>query len=248
MSADDAAVTPPAAPAVHGAGSALRVWPGTSFPRGPTFDGNGVNFALFSESAERVELCLFDPDGVRETNRVVLPEYTDQVWHGYFPDLRPGQLYGYRVYGPYDPTRGHRFNPHKLLLDPYARRLVGGFKWDAALYGYTIGHPDMDLSVLSRVWPELGGFDTTVATQIEIDAKYAVYLDRQASDIESLRKDEAIGLPGDLDYDMVAGLSNELKGKLKAVRPETLAQAARMEGMTPAALTLGEGGPGHGPC
>jgi tRNA uridine 5-carboxymethylaminomethyl modification enzyme len=101
-----------------------------------------------------------------------------------------------------------------------------------------LGHPDMDLGLLSRVWPELGGFDPTIATQIEIDAKYAVYLDRQAADIESLRKDEAVGLPGDLDYDLVAGLSNELKGKLKTVRPETLAQAARMEGMTPAALTL----------
>jgi tRNA uridine 5-carboxymethylaminomethyl modification enzyme len=101
-----------------------------------------------------------------------------------------------------------------------------------------LGHPDMDLGLLSRVWPELGGFDPTIATQIEIDAKYAVYLDRQAADIESLRKDEAVGLPDDLDYDLVAGLSNELKGKLKTVRPETLAQAARMEGMTPAALTL----------
>ena len=81
-----------------------RVWPGASYPLGATFDGRGVNFALFSAHAEKVELCLFDPRGQRELERVVLPEYTDQVWHGYLPDVRPGQLYGYRVYGPYEPA------------------------------------------------------------------------------------------------------------------------------------------------
>jgi glycogen operon protein len=123
-----------------------RVWPGSPHPRGATWDGKGVNVAIFSENAERVELCLFDEDGRRETARIALPEYTNQVWHGYFPDLRPGQLYGFRVYGTYDPRRGHRFNHHKLLLDPYAKRLIGRFVWNDALYGYTVGHADADLS------------------------------------------------------------------------------------------------------
>ncbi len=98
----------------------MRVWPGTPYPRGAKWDGMGVNFALFSENAERVDLCLFDETGRKETARISLPEYTDEVWHGYLPDVRPGQLYGYRVHGPYDPARGHRFNANKLLIDPYA--------------------------------------------------------------------------------------------------------------------------------
>ena len=104
-----------------------RVWLGSPHPLGATWDGKGVNVAIFSESAERVELCLFDRKGERETARIALPEYTNQKWHGYFPDLRPGQLYGIRVYGPYDPKSGHRFNHNKLLLDPYTKRLVGRF-------------------------------------------------------------------------------------------------------------------------
>jgi glycogen operon protein len=105
-----------------------------------------VNFALFSASAEKVELCLFDARGERELERVVLPEHTDQVWHGYLPDIRPGQLYGYRVSGPYDPARGHRFNHHKLLLDPYARALAGAFRWSDAHFGYRLGSARADLS------------------------------------------------------------------------------------------------------
>uniref|UniRef100_UPI003566C276 glycogen debranching protein GlgX n=1 Tax=Immundisolibacter sp. TaxID=1934948 RepID=UPI003566C276 len=105
-----------------------------------------VNFALFSLHAEKVELCLFDATGRHETVRVVLPEYTDEVWHGYLPDLRPGQLYGYRVYGPYEPARGHRFNHHKLLLDPYARLLHGSLTWHDAVYGYRVGDARADLS------------------------------------------------------------------------------------------------------
>ena len=129
---------------------ALRVWPGLPHPLGATWDGRGVNFALFSENAERVELCLFDARGQRELQRIALPEYTDQVWHGYLPDLRPGQLYGYRVHGPYDPARGHRFNPHKLLLDPYAKALHGAFRWSDALHGYRLGHKGEDLSLDRR--------------------------------------------------------------------------------------------------
>ena len=99
------------------------VWPGRPYPLGATWDGFGVNFALFSANATRVELCLFDKTGTREIDRVTLPEYTDEIWHGYLPEARPGTLYGYRVHGPYEPSAGHRFNPNKLLIDPYAKAL-----------------------------------------------------------------------------------------------------------------------------
>ncbi|WP_262027789.1 glycogen debranching protein GlgX [Microvirga sp. Mcv34] len=127
-----------------------RVREGLPYPLGATWDGLGVNFAIFSANATKVELCLFDLDGVTELERVELPEYTDEVWHGYLPDARPGTTYGYRVHGPYDPKEGHRFNPNKLLLDPYARQLIGDLTWDPALFGYTIGSPDADLSFDKR--------------------------------------------------------------------------------------------------
>jgi len=123
-----------------------NIGPGLPYPLGATWYGTGVNFALFSANAEKVELCLFDARGRRELERIVLPEYTDEVWHGYLPDLRPGTLYGYRVYGPYDPARGHRFNHHKLLLDPYAKALAGTLHWSDAHYGYRIGSQRADLS------------------------------------------------------------------------------------------------------
>jgi len=122
------------------------VWPGRSYPLGATWDGKGVNFALFSENAEKVELCLFDAKGHRETERLALPEYTDQIWHGYFPSVRPGDLYGYRVYGPYAPAEGHRFNHHKLLVDPYAKALQGKLVWNEANFGYRFNSPKEDLS------------------------------------------------------------------------------------------------------
>ncbi len=131
-------------------GSEFRVWPGSSSPLGATWDGSGTNFALFSSVATRVELCLFDSGGEREIARIPLPEMTHETWHGYLPDVRPGQLYGYRVHGPYEPPAGHRCNPNKLLIDPYARALAGELVWDDALYGYTIGHPDADLSFDER--------------------------------------------------------------------------------------------------
>ncbi len=124
----------------------MKLWPGRSYPLGATWDGSGVNFALFSENAEAVELCLFDrAEGGREI-RIPVSEQTDQVWHIYLPEARPGQMYGYRVHGPYAPEEGHRFNPAKLLRDPYARAQYGELKWDDAMFGYTIGHPDGDLS------------------------------------------------------------------------------------------------------
>jgi glycogen operon protein len=117
----------------------LRLGPGAPWPLGATYDGRGVNFALFSANGTRVELCLFDNRDGRETVRLTLPEYTNEVWHGYVPGLAPGQLYGYRVHGAYEPRAGHRFNPHKLLLDPYARVYAGRLTWDDALFGYQIG-------------------------------------------------------------------------------------------------------------
>ena len=117
---------------------ALRVWRGDPYPLGATWDGSGVNFAIFSEHADAVHLCLFDDDG-REEQRIRLIEQTDLVWHAYLPDGRPGQRYGYRVHGPYEPRRGHRFNPAKLLIDPYAKRIDRAVEWDDSLFGYRIG-------------------------------------------------------------------------------------------------------------
>ena len=131
-------------------GDPLRIREGLPFPLGATWDGLGVNFALFSANASKVELCLFDAAGEVELERIELPEYTDETFHGYLPDAHPGQVYGYRVYGPYEPENGHRFNHHKLLIDPYAKQLVGELKWSEALFGYTIGHPDADLSFDER--------------------------------------------------------------------------------------------------
>ena len=122
------------------------VWPGRPYPLGSTWDGEGVNFALYSEHAEKVELCLFDITGKREILRVPLPEQTDMVWHGYLPEVRPGQLYGYRVFGPYAPEQGHRFNHHKLLLDPYGKQIQGTIRWSDSHFGYRVGHKQEDLS------------------------------------------------------------------------------------------------------
>ena len=125
----------------------MRTRPGNPYPLGATWDGSGVNFGLFSEHATKVELCLLDgADGNREVARIPLTEQTDQVWHIYLPEVRPGQRYGYRVHGPYEPANGHRFNPAKLLLDPYAKAIDGTIRWSDALFGYPIGHPDADLA------------------------------------------------------------------------------------------------------
>ena len=129
----------------------MRVWPGRSYPLGATWDGAGVNFALFAEHATRVDLCLFDsPDATQETLRITLPENTDQVWHAYLPDVMPEHLYGYRVHGPHEPHKGHRFNPNKVLLDPYARAIGRPLRWDDSLFGYQIGDPGQDLSLDGR--------------------------------------------------------------------------------------------------
>jgi glycogen operon protein len=127
-----------------------RITEGAPTPLGATWDGLGVNFALFSTSATKVELCLFDDAGQTELERIELPEYTNEIWHGYLPDARPGTLYGYRVHGPYDPENGHRHNPNKLVLDPYAKSTVGDLQWDHACFGYTIGAEGDDLTFDQR--------------------------------------------------------------------------------------------------
>jgi len=128
----------------------MRIWPGQPYPLGATWDGTGVNVAVFSDHATQIELCLFDsPDG-QEEQRITLPERTYRVFHGYFPDLKPGTLYGLRASGPYAPLSGHRFNPHKLLLDPYARAIGRGLTWDDSLYGFIVGDPAEDLSFDQR--------------------------------------------------------------------------------------------------
>jgi hypothetical protein len=131
--------------------SQRRVWPGKPYPLGATWDGRGVNFAIYAEHATKVELCLFDsPDAQQETERIPLPEKTDMVWHVFLPDLTPGQLYGYRVHGPYDPAQGHRFNPHKILLDPYAKVIGRSVRWNDALFGYPISDAEADLAFDDR--------------------------------------------------------------------------------------------------
>jgi isoamylase len=125
----------------------MRIWTGRSYPLGATWDGEGVNFALFSENATKVELCLFDGhDSAHESHRIPMEERTDQVWHMYLPEVRPGQHYGYRVHGPYEPEAGHRFNPSKLLIDPYAKAISGGIEWSDAMFGYRMGDEAADLS------------------------------------------------------------------------------------------------------
>ena len=129
---------------------AARISEGVPFPLGATWNGVGVNFALFSAHATKVELCLFDASGKEEIERIELPEFTDEVWHVFVPDLKPGAVYGYRVHGPYAPEEGHRFNPNKLLLDPYAKAHIGELKWAPEIFGYTLDHEDADLSFDER--------------------------------------------------------------------------------------------------
>ncbi|MFJ5486822.1 glycogen debranching protein GlgX [Hansschlegelia beijingensis] len=123
---------------------------GSPYPLGATWDGLGVNFAVFSAHAEQIDLCLFDPSGRREIARMPLPEKTDEVFHGYLPDARAGLLYGFRAHGPYEPQDGHRFNPHKLLLDPYTKQIAGEVRWSDALYGYRLHSPRADLTMDRR--------------------------------------------------------------------------------------------------
>ncbi|TVS20664.1 MAG: glycogen debranching enzyme GlgX, partial [Planctomycetaceae bacterium] len=129
----------------------MLIWPGKAYPLGGTWDGKGVNFAIFSEHATKVELCLFDSaDSDQQTHCIPLTEHTDRIWHCYLPGVGPGQVYGYRVHGPYEPASGHRFNPSKVLLDPYAKAIARDVKWDDSLFGYRVGDSDADLSMDDR--------------------------------------------------------------------------------------------------
>lgn len=124
----------------------LECWPGKPYPLGSVYDEKGVNFALFSENATSVDLCLFN-EQEQETHRIPIKWRTHSQWHIYLPGIKPGQRYGYRVYGPYDPEAGHRFNPSKLLIDPYAKALSGMEKWNDALFGYQVGSKREDLTI-----------------------------------------------------------------------------------------------------
>ena len=135
---------------MSGAAHQSRLSEGLPYPLGATWDGLGVNFALFSASATKVELCLFDESGETELERIELPEYTDEIFHGYVHEARPGTVYAYRVYGPYAPEEGHRFNHNKLLLDPYSKAVVGELKWDPAVFGYIVGDDGADMTFDER--------------------------------------------------------------------------------------------------
>jgi glycogen operon protein len=129
----------------------MKVRPGSPYPLGATWDGSGVNFALFSEHATKVELCLFDsPESDHESSRITLPERTDLIWHGYIPGILPGQLYGYRIHGPYDPGAGHRFNPNKVVLEPYAKAIGRNIRWSDEVHGYRLRDPKEDLALDTR--------------------------------------------------------------------------------------------------
>ena len=123
-----------------------RISEGKPYPLGATADANGANFAVFSANATRVDVCLFDASGSHETGRFELPELTDEVFHGHLSEVGPGTFYGFRVHGPFEPEAGHRFNPNKLLLDPYARAHAGKLTWDPAVFGYTMGAEGEDLT------------------------------------------------------------------------------------------------------
>ena len=152
----------------------MRIWPGQPYPLGATWDGSGVNFAIFSENATGVELCLFDgPDDGTESHKIQVRERTDQVWHCYLPDARPGLFYGFRVQGPYQPSAGHRFNPAKLLLDPYAKAITGNIKWSDAIFAYKIGSPKEDLE------PTPDDDASRVPKSVVIDSAFTWERDRQ---------------------------------------------------------------------
>lgn len=183
----------------------MRLTAGTDSRLGATWDGRGTNFALFSANAHKVELCLFDAQGRRELERIELPERTEDVWHGYLNDVSPGQLYGYRVHGPYDPDRGHRFNAHKLLLDPYAKRLNGRLVWSEAHFAYRTGSPREDLSFdrrdNARGMPKAVVVDETVGsgrreTRPGVRWEDTVVYEAHVKGLTQLRDDVPPGLRG----------------------------------------------------
>ena len=148
----------------------MNVWPGKPYPLGATWDGQGVNFALFSENASGVDLCLFEtPDNETERMRIRMTEQTDYVWHCYIPGILPGQLYGYRVYGAFEPEMGHRFNPNKLLLDPYAKAISGRIEWSNAMFGYPVTDADPDRDLLIDAEDSASGMNKSVVVDTAFD-------------------------------------------------------------------------------
>jgi len=198
-----------------------QITAGSPYPLGATWDGRGTNFALFSANATKVELCLFDREGRRETQRIVLPERTDDVWHAYLPHVSVGQVYGYRVHGPYAPEAGHRFNPNKLLIDPYSKRLGGQFAWSDAHFAYRTGNKSEDLSFDRR------DNARTMYKSVVVDAVYPRRRDRPP----------AIAWEDTVIYEAhVKGLTQqrqeidpELRGTYRALsEPHTIAHLRRL--------------------
>ena len=177
---------------------------GLPYPLGATWDGHGVNFALFSANATGVELCLFDADSGQESDRIALPEWTDEVWHVYVKGLKPGVLYGYRVHGPYAPEQGHRFNPNKLLLDPYARAHHGELQWSPAVYGYRMGESDGDLTFDEQdsapFMPKCvvvdSDFDWTIAAKPRVSWDLTVFYEAHVKGFTQLHPDVPEALRG----------------------------------------------------
>jgi isoamylase len=145
------------------------IWPGKPYPLGANWDGEGVNFALFSENADGVILCLFDAKDEKEIARIVMKEHTDQVWHAYLPGIKPGQLYGYRVFGPWDPKNGLIFNENNLLLDPYAKAINGSIDWSDAMFGYKVKNPDLDRDLIKTDSDSADGMNKSIVIDNEFD-------------------------------------------------------------------------------
>ncbi|WP_018747190.1 glycogen debranching protein GlgX [Chitiniphilus shinanonensis] len=172
---------------------------GRPYPLGAHWDGQGVNFAVFSASATLIELCVFDERGRKEIARYPLPMCTDEIWHGYLPDAKPGLLYGYRAHGPYDPANGHRFNPNKLLLDPYARRIVGDIKWGPAVFGYKLGAHRADLTfdrrdsahAMPKCMVEGGGFNWSGDNPPDVPWRDTVIYETHVRGVSRQRQDIA---------------------------------------------------------
>ena len=210
----------------------MRLSAGSPARLGASWDGRGTNFALFSANAEKVELCLFDGQGRREIERIELPERNEDVWHGYLNDVSPGQLYGYRVHGPYAPERGHRFNPNKLLLDPYARRLAGRLVWSDAHFGFRVGSPREDLSfeVVDRekamVRLGAGGLDGKALTSESMSAA-----------LQALTKFKRLAESHRVDKILAAATSATREARNGG---EFLAQVERQTGIRPRVITGAE--------
>ena len=212
----------------------IKIWLGYPYPLGATWMGNGVNFAIFSESATSVDLCLFDRlETPQENVRIPMTEHTDQVWHIFLPDVRPGQLYGYRVYGPYDPERGMRFNSSKLLLDPYAKAIAGTVNWSDEMFGYVVGSELGDLLPSDERGPDE---EVDIALRQEVLHDVVARLPERERQVIELRFGIEGGEPTPLrEAGEKLGLSSEGVRKLEAQALRRLAGERELEGLRDAA-------------